>query len=258
MVSRDEVFFMQKTQKIVIKIGRSISTSKRNKVDAYRFEQLAKQIKLLHEHNMAVLLVVSAAVCCGEKELGIKGSYDLSKSLVAGVGQVVVTAGLCNIFKKHNLKIGQLLVTKSDLENTDKRTNIKAVITQALDQKITLIVNENDIVELHSFDGNDFLAIEIAKLVKAESLLLLTDVEGVLDKNMQLIGEYSNNQTLAEITKINHKGEVGGMKGKIDAALKAAVYGIATWIVSGKTHDVLVRMFLQQEHIGTRVRGGTA
>lgn len=237
-------------------MGRSIATSKRNKIDRYRFEQLAKQIKELQEHNVAVVLVVSAAVCCGEQELGLKGQYGLSKSLVAGVGQMAVMTELHSIFTKHNLKTGQLLVTNSDLDDEKKRANIKSVITQALEQKITLIVNENDIVELHSFDGNDYLATEIAKLTQANNLLLLTDVEGVLNKDMQLIKLYSNNENLAQITKVNHKGEVGGMIGKIDAAVKAAQSGISTWIASGKTQNLLTRMFLQNEHIGTKVLGG--
>ncbi|MDE2025928.1 MAG: hypothetical protein KGJ07_05520 [Patescibacteria group bacterium] len=243
-------------KKIVIKIGRSIATSKRNKIDRYRFEQIAKQIKLLQERDVVVVLVVSAAVCCGEYELGLKGEYDFSKSLVAGVGQTVVMADLYTIFVKHNLKVGQLLVTKSDLKDEKKRANIKGVLTQAFEHHITLVVNENDIIELHSFDGNDFLATEIAKLAEVDSLLLLTDVEGVLDKNMQIIKEYSNSQTLAQISKLNHKGEVGGMTGKIEAAMKAAINGIATTIASGKTQNLLTRMFLQNEHIGTRVLGG--
>ena len=238
-------------------MGRSIATSRRNKIDRYRFEQLAKQIRELQEHNVAIILVVSAAVCSGEQELGLKDQYDLTKSLVAGVGQMAVMAELHSIFTKHNLRAGQLLVTKSDLDNEKKRANIKSVITQALEQKITLIVNENDIVELHSFDGNDYLAAEIAKLTQADSLVLLTDVEGILDKDMQIIKEYSNKEVLAQITKVNHKGEVGGMTGKIDAAIKAATIGISTWIASGRTQNLLTRMFLQNEHIGTKVLGSS-
>src|SRR5690348_15618313 len=104
-------------KKVVIKIGRSIATSRRNKIDRYRFEHFAKQIRLLQEYNVAVMLVVSAAVCCGEQELELRGQYSLSKSLVAGVGQTTVIAELYNIFIKHRLKVGQLLLTKSDLDN---------------------------------------------------------------------------------------------------------------------------------------------
>ncbi len=237
-------------------MGRSIATSKRNKIDRFRFEQMAIQIKHLHTHGIAVVLVVSAAVCCGEQELGLKGQYNTAKSLVAGVGQATVMAELYNIFNKHNLKIGQLLVTKADLENSQKRTSMRNVFKHAMDQHITLIVNENDIIELHSFEGNDYLSTEIANLIQADSLLLLTDVEGVLNEQMVVIKNYAGNENFAQIAKENYKGEVGGMKAKLDAAMKAASNGTATWISSGKTQNLLTRIFLQQEHVGTRVLGG--
>lgn len=243
-------------KKIVIKIGRTIATSKRNKIDRYRFEQLAKQIKMLHAQGISVVLVVSAAVCCGEQELAIKGLYDLSKSLVAGVGQTVVMGELYNIFRKHSLKIGQLLLTKSDIKNEQKRATIRTVLFQAAERGITVIINENDIVELHSFGGNDYLAAEIAKIVQADSLVFFTDVDGVFNGKLELMKEYSHRENLAQITKVNTKGAVGGMGGKIDAALLAVSQGITTWIVSGKTQNLLVRMFLKNEHIGTKMLGG--
>jgi glutamate 5-kinase len=242
-------------KKIVIKIGRNIATSKRNKIDKFRFEQLAKQIKQLYKHNVGVVLVVSAAVCCGEHELGLKDQYTISGSLVAGVGQTTVMAELYSIFQKHNLKIGQLLLTQSDLDNKKKRTNLQAVISEAIAQKIILIVNENDIVEFNSFAGNDYLAAEIATLVRADNLVLLTDVAGVLNEHRQIIQTYVGTETIAKVTKRNDKGTVGGMTGKITAASKAVSQGVDTWIVSGRIKNLLIRMFLQSEHIGTRVVG---
>src|SRR5260221_10127214 len=108
---------------VVIKLGRGIATSKRNKIDEFRFEQLAKQIKQLQEHSIAVVLVVSAAVCCGKKELGLHDNVGVVKQLIAGVGQATVIAKLYSIFTRHNLRIGQLLLTKSDMEDKEKRNN---------------------------------------------------------------------------------------------------------------------------------------
>ncbi len=243
-------------KKVVIKIGRSIATSKRNKIDTYRFEHLAMQIKLLHEQNISVVLVISAAVCCGEQELGLKGHYDTAKSLVAGVGQITVITALYSIFKKHALKIGQLLVTKTDLQDQKKRINIKTVLNQAFEQKITVLINENDIVELHCFDGNDYLACEIAEIAGADTLLLLTDVEGVLDEQKVVMRSYTQDKKITLLPKIDHKGEIGEMKAKLDAALTAVSYGIETWITYGRTKKLFVRMLLHNEHIGTRVLGG--
>lgn len=245
-------------KKVVIKIGRSVATSKRNKVDEYRFEHLAGQIKILQEHNITAVLVVSAAVCCGEQQLNLKGAYSLTKQLVAGVGQAAIMAELHKIFKKHNLKIAQLLLTKHDLQNNQKRDRLSSIFSEAAQEGIVVIINENDIVELNSFDGNDHLAVEIAKITQANELVFLTDVEGLLDEKMRVINFYTQKEKLAEIVKVNHKGEVGGIKAKLDAAINASSNGIITWIANGRTQNHLIRTFLQNEHIGTKILGGTA
>jgi glutamate 5-kinase len=174
-------------KKVVVKIGRNIATSESNTIDEDRFEQFARQIKVLQEHDIFVILVVSAAVCCGEQELGLTGPYNITKDLVAGVGQAAIMAKLHRIFREHNLKIAQLLVTRTDLQDKQKRNNITNVIHQASERNIVLVVNENDIAELHSFDGNDYLAAEIAAIAHANSLLFLTDVDGVFDDKMQVM-----------------------------------------------------------------------
>lgn len=99
-------------QIIIIKIGRSVATTERNKLDLFRFESLAKQIILLQKQQIGVVLVVSAAVCCGEKELGLQASSSVEKQLAAGVGQAVVTAQLYEIFGRHTVLLSQLLLTK--------------------------------------------------------------------------------------------------------------------------------------------------
>lgn len=238
---------------IVVKMGRNIATSKRNKVDSYRFEHLAKQISELHKKNISVMLVISAAVSCGEHEMGLRGSYEVNKQLVGGVGQAAVIAELYTIFLKHNLTVGQLLVTKNDLEDSQKRNSISSVIWQASENNIVLVINENDIVELHSFGGNDYLATEIAKIAYADKLMLLTDVDGVLDEKKQVIGIYKKSSRLSQIKKEDKLGGVGGMSAKLDAAMGAADNGITTWISHGKTQNLLTRVVLSNERIGTEV-----
>ncbi len=244
-------------KKVVVKLGRSIATSENNTIDENQFENLSKQIKLLHERNIFVILVVSAAVSCGEQELGLIGPYSVTKHLVAGVGQAAIMADLHRIFRKNHLKIAQLLVTKSDLQERQKRENIKQVIHQAAERNIVLVVNENDIAELHSFEGNDYLAAEIAKLVHADSLLFLTDVQGVLDDHMQVMKVYSKNKSLAQVIKTNGRGAVGGMQAKLDSATSAATNGIDTWISNGRMQNLLIRILLENEHIGTKISNDT-
>src|SRR5258706_6272203 len=131
------------------------------------------------------------------------------------------------------------------------------VIQQALKEKIILIVNENDIVELHSFGGNDYLTTELARLIKFDHLLFLSDTEGVLDNKLQVMKTYDKEKELAQLKKKIHRGQIGGIQGKLKAAIQAAQDGVTTWITHGKPKDILTRMFLENEHIGTKVLGGT-
>jgi len=86
--------------------------------------------------------------------------------------------------------------------------------------------------------------------------LFLRDVDSVLDEKMRIIKTYTQDKKLAQIKKTKHKGEVGGMKAKLDAALRAANNGMTTWISYGRTQNLLTRISLQNEHIGTKVLGG--
>lgn len=240
---------------IVIKIGRNVATTKRNKLDLFRFEQFIKQIKLLHEYNIGVVFIVSAGVSCGEQLMKVNGMNNLCKEILGGIGQTYITSQLNNLFQKQNLNMAQLLVTKHDFKNIKKRETIARVIQEAIRHNIIILMNENDIVELHSFKGNDYLASKLAKLVRANHLLLLTDVNGILDQEMKVINFFLHNKKLkiATIKKINSKGEIGGIKSKINAATKACEQGINTWIANGKSKNLLIRLLLKNEHLGTKV-----
>ena len=98
-------FFMKKM--VIVKLGRSIATTKRNKLDLFRFEQLAKQIKRLQAHNVGFIFVVSAAVCCGGQIVDIHEKADISKELLGGVGQAHITSQLYTLLGKQKLRMAQ-------------------------------------------------------------------------------------------------------------------------------------------------------
>jgi glutamate 5-kinase len=147
-----------------------------------------------------------------------------------------------------------MLLSKSDMEDVLRKERVKDILLDTMNHDIVPILNENDVVSLNSFSGNDFLAAEIAKLIQADSLLLLTDVEGVYDKSMQVITKLSQNyQELAPLKKQHKKNGVGGITGKIIAARIASNAGVATYISSGRRKNVLSEMILKNKHIGTQV-----
>lgn len=240
---------------VVIKLGSSITTNIPDEViHKDRFRELGKQTKILFEHGFGVIFVISGSVTCGKHSYeDVHTNDSISPSLASGIGQGYILENLRSIFKENNMFVSQMLLTKADIKNIGKREVIKRVLEEAMHHGIVSILNENDIIEINSFQGNDFLASEIAKLIHAEYLLLLTDVEGVYDENMEIIKIYPSDNTkeLAFFEKKAEKG-FGGIAAKICAAQDAAKTGIQTFIANGKVSNTIKRILLDNEHIGTK------
>ena len=239
---------------IVVKIGRSIATTDNDVVDIHRFDLLAKQIKKIQRKSMGVILVISGSVTTGRKILGTN-TTPISKNLYAAVGQSHITSGLFLTLNQNSIPMGQMLLTKSDLKSKDKIEQIRKVIFEAVNKNVVMVLNENDTVDLGSFSGNDFLATKIAKLIKANVLVLLTDVEGIYNKKMVVIEQFRKQDmgNIAEIKKVNSKGAVGGIRAKIRAAIDASNAGVKTIIASGKEKNVLLRILIKRESLGTKI-----
>jgi glutamate 5-kinase len=237
---------------VVIKIGSNVVTQQ-GQINSARLSHIAEQVKQVVEKGMGICLVVSGAVTCGQ---GFTGKR-ISKQLAAGIGQAFLMAQLSVIFAQKRLILAQLLLTIDDLKKRKRRQDIKKLLIEAIEKKIVFVANENDVVDLHSFAGNDFLACEIAKLVGATYLLLLTDVEGIYGENMKVIREFSqsNKVPVAAINKLQTVS-VGGIQAKILAAQEAADKGIDTFIASGKDTGNIQDIVLFGQHRGTKVVRG--
>lgn len=246
---------MEKSKKqIIIKLGRSIATNDDNSLNKELFSQVAQQIKLLQKRNFGVILVVSGAVVSGKKRFDNKAP-NLHKGLLAGLGQITLSCEINSIFSKVSLMTGQMLFTKSDFDNEVKLKQLREIVNEASRHNIVLVFNENDGIELGTFAGNDFLATKLSQTISANTLLLLTDIEGVLDKNMQLLQTLNKSElkNIADIKKENDKGQIGGMKAKIEAALMAKKEGINCIIAYGKTKNILTKIFINNEKVGTEI-----
>lgn len=256
-------FISQKSMKnkitkcVVIKLGSSVTTTQRKKLDVFRIVQLVRQTSLLFEKGYFIVFVFSGAVATGKRILTIKENSEKSiNQLSAGVGQAYLISQIYEIFKNHNLKIAQVLLTKKDLEDRHKKENLKKIIQLAISQKIVVIINENDVIDLNSFGGNDILANKIAQLLESDYLIFLTDVNGVYSNKMKIITELTTDNNLTKIAQLNNlenKNRIGGIESKILAAQKSAKSGIKTIITNGKLKNVLTRLILRKEQIGTKV-----
>ncbi|HSW97474.1 MAG TPA: hypothetical protein VLF89_06640 [Candidatus Saccharimonadales bacterium] len=244
----------KKAKQIIIKLGRSITTNDDDSINSELFMQLAKQIKELHDKNYGVILVVSGAVVAGKKRL-THTKHGLHKGLLANLGQIILINEINALFANEDILTGQMLLTKNDISDENKVSQIKEIINTAVANNIVLVFNENDAVEYGTFLGNDFLAATLTKITPVDTLLLLTDVEGVLDKNMQVLKTLTTAELdhIATIEKENDKGEVGGMRAKIEAALIAKATGTKCIIAHGKTENILTKVFINNESIGTTI-----
>ncbi|MBI4991326.1 hypothetical protein HZB96_04505 [Candidatus Gottesmanbacteria bacterium] len=170
---------------IIIKIGSSVLMTKRNKLDEFRISHIADQILALKKKGFAVILVVSGAVACGlitytgdRLHMLSKEDFGLLKQAASGIGQVQLITIFDNIFKQKQMAIAQILLNKCDLKDDTKREGIKKILEFYFQSGIIPVFNENDVVDLNSFGGNDFLAAELTLLLSAQQLIILSTSGG--------------------------------------------------------------------------------
>lgn len=194
------------TKNIVIKIGSSVICTDRYKVDEFRLFHLARQIIILQRKGIKSVLVVSGAVTCGART-------SLNKNIAAGIGQVELISAILKVFSKKALKIAQILLRKNDL--ADDSEKIKGVIEGYLDLNMIPVINENDVIDLNCFGGNDYLACEIAELIGAYKVLILSTLEG-------------------------SRFGIGGGASKRIIAKRLILQGIKVDIVNGKEKNIII------------------
>lgn len=211
---------------IIIKIGSSVLITKRNKLDEFRISHIADQISTLKEKGFGAILVVSGAVACGlityksdRSHMLSKPDFNMMRQAAAGIGQVELINVLNNIFKQKHITIAQILVNKNDLQDDIKRERIRKIMDYYFQSGIIPVFNENDVVDLNSFGGNDFLAAELTLLLSAQQLIILSTNEGSI------------------------YGVGGGKtKGKVNDLL--AKNNIDTIITNGKVKNVILKQIL--------------
>lgn len=163
---------------IIIKLGSSVFFTQANKLDEFLIANIAGQINSLKEKGVGIVLVVSGSVAYGANFVNFSKQNTKLKQVAAGIGQAYVISIFRQIFSKEQLKIAQVLLTKDLLSSSKKRQDIKDLLVNYLKMGIIPVINENDTIELNSFGGNDFLATEVAILLKAEQLLILSTMAG--------------------------------------------------------------------------------
>ena len=254
--------FSKKKKKIVIKVGSSSVSHENGGVDIERIEELAKEIVNLENKGIKVILVSSGAIATGANRLDIKRPRnDISKKqATAAVGQVTLMNTFLKAFAEYGYSIGQILLTR--MVETDKVMNFNAknTINDLLEMGVIPIVNENDTISTYEIDfgDNDTLSSVVARLVDADLLMLLSDIDGLytddprINKDAKLIKEVNViDEKLRAMGKDSYSNlGTGGMATKINAANLCMEKKIDTVIANSKDLKN-IRKIVKGEEIGT-------
>ncbi|WP_018691086.1 glutamate 5-kinase [Algicola sagamiensis] len=253
---------MQK-KTIVVKLGTSVLTGGTLNLDRAHMVELVRQCARLHEKGHDIILVTSGAVAAGREHLSIPDLPDTlsHKQMLASVGQsqlILAWEHLFNIYGRH---VGQMLLTRADLEDRERYLNARDTLRTLLNYRIIPIFNENDAVATAEIKvgDNDNLSAMVATLAQADQLYLLTDQTGLFtddprkNPDAELIPEVKTiDETLRKLAGGTDNGlGTGGMATKLQAADVARHSGIDVVIAAGHTPDVITRL-AEGETIGTR------
>ena len=230
---------------IVIKIGSSLLVDNKNKIRKKWLVSFAKDIKQLKSGNKKVIIVSSGAIALGCKKMNLKNlSLKLDKSqAVASVGQIELMNLFSKTFSKFKLNISQILLTLDDTEERRRSINAKRTFENLFQLDYIPIVNENDTIATSEikYGDNDRLASRVAQITNADTLVLLSDVDGLFTKNpkiykdAKLIKKVNNLEK--DVRDINIQGMSkigkGGMSTKLEAAKICNVSGCNMIIANG-------------------------
>ena len=236
-------------KRIVVKVGSNVLTRADGKLDVTRMSAIVDQVAWLRQQGHEVILVTSGAVACGRSELHTDHSLDSveQRQLFSAIGQVKLVGLYYDLFREHHIHVGQVLTMKENFQPGEQYDNQQACMKVMLENGVLPIVNENDTVCVTElmFTDNDELSGLIARMMKADALILLTNVDGIYTDNpdnpdAQLIRTVKPDDDLS--THIHegksHHGR-GGMASKYHTAHTTSAEGIRVIIANGTRPDIL-------------------
>lgn len=179
--------YLQDKQRVVIKIGTStITHTDTGHLNLVKLEKFVRILTDIHNQNKELIIVSSGAIGAGRKALGIQGKPSTlpMKQACAAVGQARLMMIYQKLFAEYNQTIAQILVTKNVVTNGISRINAVNTIQELLTMGVIPIVNENDVVSTDqildgNFGDNDTLSALVAKMIGADLLVLLSDIDGL-------------------------------------------------------------------------------
>ena len=248
----------------VIKIGSSLVTNDGQGLNQAAIRSWMQEFATLCERGYELILVSSGAVAEGMSRLGWQQRPHALHELqaAAAVGQMGLVQAYEKSLQEHGLHSAQVLLTHEDLRDRNRYINARSTLQTLLALGVIPVVNENDTVATDEirFGDNDNLAALVANLISADVLIILTDQDGIFDKNPQtnsdakLITECNADDKSLDLAAgpSHHAIGSGGMLTKISAARRAERSGTTTIITSGKNNQALLAI-AENNFVGTTI-----
>ena len=238
-------FSFENRHRLVIKVGSSLLIRADGHVHRRWLEGLADDIAMLHAKGHEVLVVSSGAIAIGSTILGINKRRARLEDLqaAAAAGQVQLVHAYQEVLGVHNIIAAQILLTPGDTENRRRFLNARSTLARLLERSVVPVINENDTVATEEirYGDNDRLAARVSQLVMADTLILLSDVDGLYSADPTQHADAEHIPDVHDITDAIERaaGETrsdigsGGMATKVQAARIATRAGCSTVITSG-------------------------
>ncbi len=254
---------MSKAKRVVIKVGTSTLTHKTGLLNIRRIENLVKVMADIKNSGREIVLVTSGSVGVGVGKIGLSNKPEdtPTKQACAALGQCELMYVYDKHFSVYNHSVAQILLTRDIIDDEQRKSNVRNTFDRLLSLGVVPVVNENDTVSVEEieFGDNDTLSAIVATLVEADALIILTDIDGLYNKDPRRYDDAEIIHTVTEITdciraSAGEKGSTlgtGGMITKVEAAQIALNAGITTIVANGKNPKLLYDIF-EDKTVGTR------
>ena len=256
-------------RRIICKLGTNLLTSGTDRLDPGVLEAVVRQVAELRNAGAQVAVVTSGAVTAGRARVGVTRTRSSvgARQALAAIGQAQLVQRYDSLLQRYGLTAAQALITRGDVTERRGYLNVRNTLLRLLQYGVVPIINENDVVaddELRggAFGENDALSALIANLIDADLLILLSDVDGVYDRDprgdeqAELIPVLRNPVSMMQAAGEVDERSRGGMRAKLEAARRASAGGTDVVIASGHEPNVISRI-AGGERLGTLVPADT-
>lgn len=256
---------LKDTKKVVVKVGTSTLTHDTGHINLQRVETLVRVLADLRNSGKEVVLVTSGAVGVGIGKLGFSDANrgTKEKQAYSAIGQSELMGIYGRLFSEYGCSVAQILLTKNVLEDAVRKENAINTFGKLLEWSVIPIVNENDVISTEEieFGDNDTLSAVVASLIGAQTLIILSDIDGLYsadprtDNTAKLVEQVDEitDELLGSAGGAGSKRGTGGMVTKLLAARRATANGVNMVITNGKDPRIIYDI-LDGKRVGTLFR----